>query len=121
MCLFGPGCDPGRTAGGSAEDSKVHFRRNSQIFLRHARTDRKSTRLNSSHTVISYAVFCLKKKCSKCGAENKPSSDVCRMCGVPLTAGPPGSGGSSQPAADGNSTVPAELNWTNCKTVNHTD
>src|SRR5260221_6828792 len=65
MCLFGPGCDPGRTAGGSAEDSKVHFRRNSQIFLRHARTDRKSTRLNSSHTVISYAVFCLKKKCTR--------------------------------------------------------
>src|SRR6266850_7251126 len=28
---------------------------------RHAR-DRKSTRLNSSHLVISYAVFCLKKK-----------------------------------------------------------
>src|SRR5476649_50723 len=27
-----------------------------------ARIDRKSTRLNSSHTVISYAVFCLKKK-----------------------------------------------------------
>src|SRR5947207_6572481 len=26
------------------------------------RQDRKSTRLNSSHTVISYAVFCLKKK-----------------------------------------------------------
>src|SRR5256885_9079097 len=25
-------------------------------------TDRKSTRLNSSHLVISYAVFCLKKK-----------------------------------------------------------
>src|SRR5438034_6551816 len=29
--------------------------------------DRKSTRLNSSHTVISYAVFCLKKK-------NRPSA-----------------------------------------------
>src|SRR5437588_7814650 len=28
----------------------------------HDRGDRKSTRLNSSHTVISYAVFCLKKK-----------------------------------------------------------
>src|SRR5260221_8524615 len=28
-------------------------------------TDRKSTRLNSSHTVISYAVFCLKKKKNK--------------------------------------------------------
>src|SRR5260221_2093057 len=27
-----------------------------------SRTDRKSTRLNSSHTVISYAVFCLKQK-----------------------------------------------------------
>src|SRR5437588_5331906 len=30
-----------------------------------ARLDRKSTRLNSSHTVISYAVFCLKKKKQK--------------------------------------------------------
>ena len=30
-----------------------------------AETDRKSTRLNSSHTVISYAVFCLKKKKTK--------------------------------------------------------
>src|SRR5438034_3706260 len=28
-------------------------------------SDRKSTRLNSSHTVISYAVFCLKKKKNK--------------------------------------------------------
>src|SRR5256885_4257567 len=28
-------------------------------------TDRKSTRLNSSHLVISYAVFCLKKKTNK--------------------------------------------------------
>src|SRR5947207_4395777 len=30
--------------------------------LRFVQSDRKSTRLNSSHTVISYAVFCLKKK-----------------------------------------------------------
>src|SRR5438034_5845738 len=30
--------------------------------LHAVRRDRKSTRLNSSHTVISYAVFCLKKK-----------------------------------------------------------
>src|SRR5438132_7651417 len=29
------------------------------------KVDRKSTRLNSSHTVISYAVFCLKKKKEK--------------------------------------------------------
>src|SRR5258708_29090472 len=30
-----------------------------------SRLDRKSTRLNSSHQIISYAVFCLKKKNSK--------------------------------------------------------
>src|SRR5688572_30866103 len=30
-----------------------------------ARQDRKSTRLNSSHSQISYAVFCLKKKKTK--------------------------------------------------------
>src|SRR5689334_24539402 len=32
------------------------------IFWRVALPDRKSTRLNSSHSSISYAVFCLKKK-----------------------------------------------------------
>src|SRR5947207_4391056 len=32
------------------------------LIARYAQVDRKSTRLNSSHTVISYAVFCLKKK-----------------------------------------------------------
>src|SRR5437879_7202787 len=31
-------------------------------LLQHASGDRKSTRLNSSHRCISYAVFCLKKK-----------------------------------------------------------
>src|SRR5687768_17683656 len=31
----------------------------------HGRIDRKSTRLNSSHGYISYAVFCLKKKKKK--------------------------------------------------------
>src|SRR2546426_4719549 len=31
-----------------------------------AQIDRKSTRLNSSHLVISYAVFCLKKKKNRC-------------------------------------------------------
>src|SRR6266446_9133934 len=40
----------------------------------HRARDRKSTRLNSSHLVISYAVFCLKKKKTELGAvykENK--------------------------------------------------
>src|SRR5438034_1573285 len=36
---------------------------------RRGRADRKSTRLNSSHTVISYAVFCLKKKKKRQHAE----------------------------------------------------
>src|SRR5438132_9466034 len=36
----------------------VRHHRQSEVRQR----DRKSTRLNSSHTVISYAVFCLKKK-----------------------------------------------------------
>src|SRR5256885_8725307 len=34
--------------------------------LNGGRRDRKSTRLNSSHLVISYAVFCLKKKKQSC-------------------------------------------------------
>src|SRR5256885_12989220 len=33
-----------------------------ELDMTAALTDRKSTRLNSSHLVISYAVFCLKKK-----------------------------------------------------------
>src|SRR3712207_7822245 len=32
------------------------------VLARRTHTDRKSTRLNSSHANISYAVFCLKKK-----------------------------------------------------------
>src|SRR5207244_12894008 len=34
--------------------------------IRAVSVDRKSTRLNSSHQIISYAVFCLKKKNRKC-------------------------------------------------------
>src|SRR5436190_18296299 len=40
----------------------VRGRHEPQGRRRDADQDRKSTRLNSSHTVISYAVFCLKKK-----------------------------------------------------------
>src|SRR2546430_6941415 len=36
--------------------------RHSNTFGTSCGTDRKSTRLNSSHSQISYAVFCLKKK-----------------------------------------------------------
>src|SRR5690349_22850105 len=45
-----------------------------RVLRRRARTppaDRKSTRLNSSHVEISYAVFCLKKKKKKSNRINK--------------------------------------------------
>src|SRR2546426_8022104 len=57
-----PGDDPGKSQG----QGDIH----EQVV-----PDRKSTRLNSSHLVISYAVFCLKKKKNK----NETCHDVsCR-------------------------------------------
>src|SRR3954466_1382033 len=41
------------------------------------RSDRKSTRLNSSHTIISYAVFCLKKKKQRHSARRGLSPPLC--------------------------------------------
>src|SRR5437870_9976599 len=38
--------------------------------------DRKSTRLNSSHVAISYAVFCLKKKMQITGGQANPAPPV---------------------------------------------
>src|SRR2546430_6397590 len=43
----------------------VDRRWNLLVFPEGRTTDRKSTRLNSSHSQISYAVFCLKKKKKK--------------------------------------------------------
>src|SRR5256885_4549826 len=49
--------------GGPPVRGEFEQRRYSEAVLRAKRPpDRKSTRLNSSHLVISYAVFCLKKK-----------------------------------------------------------
>ena len=49
-----------------AENLNVsHFRNGDPIPHVKTDEDRKSTRLNSSHVVISYAVFCLKKKKTK--------------------------------------------------------
>src|SRR5258708_30591766 len=43
------------------------------VYAAIAKPDRKSTRLNSSHQIISYAVFCLKKK-----KKNKTQhTDIC--------------------------------------------
>src|SRR5258708_28513559 len=72
--LLVPGPDGGRGVfGGFGHESAFPwgFRRTRAarwpLRCRHARVrrnpqDRKSTRLNSSHQIISYAVFCLKKK-----------------------------------------------------------
>src|SRR5690554_7675669 len=55
--------------------------------------DRKSTRLNSSHVRISYAVFCLKKKMQQLHIPRQiyyrhwPSSRVSWSCGRGLTPG----------------------------------
>src|SRR5258708_19453410 len=46
------------------------------IFKIYNETDRKSTRLNSSHQIISYAVFCLKKKKKKLSLTTQYSSTV---------------------------------------------
>src|SRR2546430_6568235 len=56
------------------------IRKNANV--RNAATDRKSTRLNSSHSQISYAVFCLKKKKTE-----KHSTTVTKMY-KPLSNGP---------------------------------
>src|SRR5436190_13104870 len=46
--------------------------------------DRKSTRLNSSHTVISYAVFCLKKKKEQQSKYSYREDLTCRLLHVEL-------------------------------------
>src|SRR2546422_11761314 len=52
----------GRPAGGGAGARAGHGDPQRQAAHRAELRDRKSTRLNSSHGYISYAVFCLKKK-----------------------------------------------------------
>src|SRR2546427_4356135 len=56
-----------------------------------ASPDRKSTRLNSSHSQISYAVFCLKKKKKKYKVndeqkENRDQSNEVYACTVTVTS-----------------------------------
>src|SRR5256884_7112055 len=47
-------------------------------LLNFQRRDRKSTRLNSSHGYISYAVFCLKKKNEDVLSHHEPGPDLRR-------------------------------------------
>src|SRR5699024_12449409 len=54
-----PAPPTGRTRNGATAVTRVLIVEDEEAF---AEPDRKSTRLNSSHVSISYAVFCLKKK-----------------------------------------------------------
>src|SRR5258708_25894891 len=68
------------------EDCEISstFARNSAVVenvrQRAADLDRKSTRLNSSHQIISYAVFCLKKKTNnELNHYSYERSDICNI------------------------------------------
>src|SRR5687768_12187920 len=54
--------EPTEVAEAAAARDEVSFKAETFHFLGEIEIDRKSTRLNSSHGYISYAVFCLKKK-----------------------------------------------------------
>src|SRR5256884_955454 len=77
------------------------FAMNGWVFFGPYRRDRKSTRLNSSHSQISYAVFCLKKKKSREDASWYPDALIpfvnppdgrplknARFVGAPFEAAP---------------------------------
>src|SRR2546430_4610277 len=51
------------------------------------RIDRKSTRLNSSHSQISYAVFCLKKKTQSCRLQVARPPERQTTSGAPVDDG----------------------------------
>src|SRR5258708_12881242 len=66
---------PRKTTGGAAcfrRDKSMQdpFLFKTRSFWPDLAVDRKSTRLNSSHQIISYAVFCLKKKKTKNTIQN---------------------------------------------------
>src|SRR5690606_40258583 len=64
-CLFhGAAFHPGGPQGGHGAHAIAARAVHQHRAIRLREQDRKSTRLNSSHVKISYAVFCLKKKIS---------------------------------------------------------
>src|SRR2546426_8628815 len=56
-------------------EQRCHVARDA-VLEAHDVEDRKSTRLNSSHLVISYAVFCLKKKKNHAGTRRTSSANT---------------------------------------------
>src|SRR5258708_13471877 len=65
VVAVGPGCYPNIHRRGFKDGKPYHTVHQSRVFRPtevKIGEDRKSTRLNSSHQIIPYAVFCLKKK-----------------------------------------------------------
>src|SRR3989442_4736593 len=87
--LFRSPCSPVGPRSPLSLQQPQSFHPRAQWFQPTAFRDRKSTRLNSSHVRISYAVFCLKKKkltsstsrtsrtWTSCPPESTSSMDVC--------------------------------------------
>src|SRR2546427_1273837 len=71
--------DPGAFSGGGGAE-QTHSITALRAYTQGAR-DRKSTRLNSSHSQISYAVFCLKKK-KKHTSQMTPGTSVCEQADI---------------------------------------
>src|SRR5258708_31392111 len=66
------GAQPARQApGGQHPRAQRTAERDRAVRVR----DRKSTRLNSSHQIISYAVFCLKKKKQTCSTRTTRTTE----------------------------------------------
>src|SRR3989475_5860053 len=63
--------EAGLVHGGLARLGRVRRREHTLVLTYHNIVDRKSTRLNSSHSQISYAVFCLKKKKKKTNIQSR--------------------------------------------------
>src|SRR2546430_8951284 len=63
LAVYEANQDPSKTSRSNQSPPSIPVSRLIPDLLR--RQDRKSTRLNSSHSQISYAVFCLKKKKNK--------------------------------------------------------
>src|SRR5689334_24657970 len=74
MMTKGTWAEVGRTAANTTtySDSNTEGVYRVRAYMKNPDGDRKSTRLNSSHSSISYAVFCLKKK------KNKKTSAQCK-------------------------------------------
>src|SRR5258708_14184570 len=72
-----------RAARADAATGLLDLRRLGDMLLRikgRITQDRKSTRLNSSHQIISYAVFCLKKKKRKRRQKDNRGTQLVRRC-----------------------------------------